>query len=137
MVLEESLRLYPPVPRMDREAVAADTLGKQEIKPGDFISIWPWIVQRHKKLWEHPDAFDPSRFAPEARNSRHRYQYLPFGAGPRTCVGARFAMAEALTILAIWLSSWRFAPAPGHRVEVSGMVTLRPKCGLPLVLSRR
>jgi cytochrome P450 len=137
MVLEESLRLYPPVPRMDREAVAADTLGKQEIKPGDFISIWPWIVQRHKKLWEHPDAFDPSRFAPEGRNSRHRYQYLPFGAGPRTCVGARFAMAEALTILAIWLSSWRFAPAPGHRVEVSGMVTLRPKGGLPLVLSRR
>jgi cytochrome P450 len=137
MILEESLRLYPPVPRMDREAVAADRLGEQEIKPGDFISIWPWIIHRHKRLWEHPDAFDPGRFASDRRDGRHRFQYLPFGAGPRTCVGAHFAMAEALTILAIWLSNWRFSPAPGHVVAVSGMVTLRPKGGLPLTLARR
>ena len=136
-IVEESLRLYPPVPRLDREAVAADTLGNQEIKPGDFVSIWPWIIHRHKRLWEHPDAFDPGRFAAERRNGRHRFQYLPFGAGPRTCVGARLAMAEALTILAVWLNEWRFSPVPGHAVTVSGMVTLRPKGGLPLALSRR
>ena len=70
-------------------------------------------------------------------DKRHRFQYLPFGAGPRTCVGARFSMAEALTILSIWLRSWRFAPVPGRRVKPSGMVTLRQEGGLPLILSRR
>ena len=137
MILEESLRLYPPVPRFDREAIAADMLGPHEIRPGDLVSIWPWIIQRHQKLWEEPDRFDPSRFAPEHRQRRHRFQYLPFGGGPRTCVGARLAMAEALTILAVWLSAWRFAPVPGRQVEVSGMVTLRPKGGLPLALQKR
>ncbi|MEP6982719.1 MAG: cytochrome P450 [Sphingomicrobium sp.] len=136
-ILEESLRLYPPVPRFDREAVAADTLGEHEIMPGELVSIWPWIIHRHKKLWSDADAFDPQRFAPGRKNDRHRFQYLPFGAGPRTCVGARLAMAEALTILATWLSRWRFTAVPGRQVQVSGMVTLRPKGGLPLRLSRR
>lgn len=137
MILEESLRLYPPVPRLDREALAADRLGEQDVRPGDFISIWPWIIHRHKRLWEDADVFDATRFAPDRKQDRNRFQYLPFGAGPRTCVGARLAMAEALTILAIWLSKWRFAPSPGRVVQVSGMVTLRPKGGLPLRLSRR
>jgi cytochrome P450 len=132
-ILEESLRLYPPVPRFDREAVGADRLGEHEIQPGDLVSIWPWIIHRHERLWEDPDLFDPERFA--GGSKRHRFQYLPFGGGPRTCVGARLAMAEALTILAIWLDRWSFAPVPGREVRVSGMVTLRPKGGLPLILS--
>jgi cytochrome P450 len=136
-ILEESLRLYPPVPRFDREAVAADWLGEHEVQPGDLVSIWPWIIHRHKKLWDHPDVFDPERFTPERRKAYHRFQYIPFGGGPRTCVGARLAMAEALTILAIWLARWRFKPMPGREVRVSGMVTLRPKGGLPLVIERR
>jgi cytochrome P450 len=136
-ILEESLRLYPPVPRFDREAVAADMLGEHEVRSGDLVSIWPWIIHRHHKLWKDPDVFDPERFAAGRRDERHRFQYIPFGGGPRTCVGARLAMAEALTILAIWLSRWRFAPAPGRHVQVSGMVTLRPKGGLPLLLERR
>ena len=136
-VLEESLRLYPPVPRFDREAVAADMLGEHEVRPGDLVSIWPWIIQRHHKLWTDPDAFDAERFTPERRKAYHRFQYIPFGGGPRTCVGARLAMAEALTILAVWLSRWRFNPLPGREVSVSGMVTLRPKGGLPLILEKR
>jgi len=136
-VVEEALRLYPPVPRFDREAVAEDMLGEHEVQPGDLISIWPWIIHRHKRLWVEPDAFDPDRFAPQAKQERHRYQYLPFGAGPRTCVGARFAMAEALTILAVWLAEWRFAPLAGREVRPSGMVTLRQSGGLPLQLSPR
>jgi cytochrome P450 len=136
-VVEETLRLYPPVPRFDREAVAADMLGEHEIRPGDLVSVWPWIIQRHCKLWDNPDAFDPDRFAPGANEKRHRFQYLPFGAGPRTCVGARFAMAEALTILAIWMSHWRVVAVPGRPVRPSGMVTLRQEGGLPLILSRR
>lgn len=136
-ILDESLRLYPPVPRFDREAVEADMIGEHEIRAGDLVSIWPWIVHRHTKLWEEPDTFDPERFATGRKNDRHRFQYLPFGGGPRTCVGARLAIAEALTILAIWLSQWRFTPLPSRRVRVSGLVTLRPKGGLPLVLARR
>lgn len=136
-IVEESLRLYPPVPRFDREAVAPDRIGDHEIGAGDLVSIWPWIMHRHKELWDDPDRFEAGRFAPDGKQDRHRFQYLPFGGGPRTCVGARLAMAEALTILAVWLSRWRFSPAPGQTVEVSGMVTLRPKGGLPLVLSER
>ncbi|MGQ0659877.1 cytochrome P450 [Sphingosinicella sp.] len=134
-VIEESMRLCPPVPRFDRQAVAADRLGEAEVGPGDIISIWPWLIHRHKALWDDPDGFDADRFKPET--NRHRFQYLPFGGGPRLCVGARFAMAEALTVLAHWLVRWRFAPTPGRDVRLSGMVTLRPKGGLPLVLSPR
>jgi cytochrome P450 len=136
-VVEETLRLYPSAPRMDREAVAADRLQDMDIATGDIVSVWPWLVHRHKKLWVDPDRFDHSRFLGERRKSWHRFQYIPFGGGPRTCVGARFAMVEALTVLACWLSGWRFSPAPGWRVQVSGMVTLRPKHGLPLMQARR
>ena len=135
-VIDETLRLYPPVPRFDREAVGDDRLGEHEVRAGDLVSIWPWIIHRHKKLWDEPDAFDPKRFGPHARE-RHRFQYLPFGAGPRTCVGARFSLTEALAILAIWFRHWRFEPQPGRTVRPSGMVTLRQEGGLPLILSRR
>jgi cytochrome P450 len=137
MVLEEALRLYPPVPRFDREALAADRLGDHEVSTGDIVSVWPWLLHRHQSLWDHPDEFDPDRFSPARRGERHRFQYLPFGGGPRLCVGMRFAMAEALTILAHWLSSWRFAPVPGVEVRLHGLVTLRPAGGLPLRLERR
>ncbi len=136
-ILDESMRLYPPAPRFDREARQADRLGDHAIEAGDIVSIWPWLIHRHEALWDRPDEFDHSRFLGDARKALHRFQYIPFGGGPRTCVGARFAMAEALTILAHWLAAWRFLPAPGHEVAVSGMVTLRPKGGLPLMLDRR
>lgn len=136
-VVDETLRLYPPVPRFDREAIGADRIGEHEVRPGDLVSIWPWIIHRHRRLWPEPDAFDPDRFAPGGANDRHRFQYLPFGAGPRTCVGARFATAEALAILAAWLRRWRFAPTPGRSVRPAGMVTLRQAGGLPLVLAPR
>ena len=135
-MLDESLRLYPPAPRFDRQAVAADRLGGQDILPGDIVSVWPWLLHRHKALWDDPDVFDPERFLDGGR-PRHRFQYLPFGGGPRVCVGARFATAEALTILAHWLAAWRFAPVRGREVRVHGLVTLRPAGGLPLVLSPR
>src|SRR3712207_7838925 len=73
-------------------------------------------------FWEQPDIFDPSRFAEARRGERHRFQYIPFGGGPRLCVGARFAAAEALTILAHWTAAWRFARTSGHRVKLSGKI---------------
>jgi cytochrome P450 len=137
MIVDEVLRLYPSAPRFDREALAADRIGEIDVQPGDFVSVWPWLIHRHRKLWNDPDAFDPERFSPTQKDERHRFQYIPFGAGPRTCVGARFAMAEGLTILACWLAKWRFSPMPGRDVQVSGMVTLRPKGGLPVNIERR
>ena len=134
LFLSESLRLYPPVPRFDRQAIGHDRLGELAVEPGDILSIWPWILHRHRKLWDDPDVFDVGRFS--EKRGRHLFQYLPFGAGPRTCVGAQFATAEALTILAHWLSRWRFIEA-GHPVQAAGMVTLRPKGGLPLKLEAR
>jgi cytochrome P450 len=136
-ILEESMRLYPPVPRFDRQAVAADRLGAHAVEPGDIVSIWPWLLHRHRALWDDPDGFDADRFRPEAKAARHRFQYLPFGGGPRLCVGARFAASEALTVLAHWLRGWSFAPVPGRAVRPSGMITLRPAGGLPLILARR
>jgi cytochrome P450 len=135
-ILDESLRLYPPVPRFDRQAVAADRLGEADVAAGDIVSLWPWLLHRHRRLWDNADAFDPGRFG-AGRPDRHRFQYIPFGGGPRVCVGARFATVEALTILAHWLSRWRFAPVPNRVVRPSGMVTLRPAGGLPLRLERR
>ena len=137
MIVDEVLRLYPSAPRFDREAVAADRIGEIDVQAGDFVSIWPWLIHRHRKLWDDPDAFDPKRFSVERKEDRHRFQYIPFGGGPRTCVGARLATAEGLTILACWLAKWRFRPVPGREVQVSGMVTLRPKGGLPLLIERR
>ena len=136
-VLDETLRLYPPAPRFDRQAVAADRLGDETVAPGDIVSIWPWLIHRHETLWEDPDVFDPDRFLPERREGRHRFQFIPFGGGPRLCVGMRFATVEALAILAHWLAGWRFEPVSDHEVRVSGMVTLRPAGGLPLRLEKR
>ena len=134
LALQESLRLYPPVPRFDRQALGDDRLGEIAIRPGDIVSIWPWLLHRHARLWDNPDAFEIDRFA--GKRDRHRFQYLPFGGGGRICVGAQFATVEALTILATWLSEWRFIGA-GRQIRPAGMVTLRPAGGLPLRLERR
>jgi cytochrome P450 len=136
-ILEESLRLYPPAPRIERQAAGDDQIGPLTIRKGDLVAVWPWIVHRHRLLWNEPDAFDPERFSPEARAGLHRFQYIPFGAGPRICIGAQFATSEALLVLAEWLAHFRFAPVPGHRVEVASDITLKPKGGLPLIVSRR
>jgi cytochrome P450 len=134
MILEESLRLYPPAPRFDREAVADDVLAGHPIKKGELISIWPWQIHRHKKLWSNPDMFDHTRFAAPAKARLHRFQYIPFGAGPRVCVGMRFAMDEALIILTHWLAARRFELPQGFRPDPVASVTLRPRGGMPLIV---
>ncbi|HEY8573048.1 cytochrome P450 [Phenylobacterium sp.] len=131
-VLEEAMRLYPPAPRIEREAAEDDELGPIQVRKGDLLGIWPWVVHRHRLLWDDPDAFNPENFSPEAKARHHRFQYIPFGAGPRICIGAQFATAEALLIAAEWLARYEFAPAPGRQVEVASDVALRPKGGLPL-----
>lgn len=131
-ILDESLRLYPPAPRFDRQALDADTLGPLSIGRGDVVTISPWLLHRNARLWENPDAFDHRRFIGEARATQQRYQYLPFGAGPRVCVGARFAIIEAQIILAHWLAARRFSITKGFVPAPVGSVTLRPANGMPL-----
>jgi cytochrome P450 len=136
MVWDETLRLYPPVHRIDREALADDELCGQPVRKGELITVWPWVLHRHRTLWDEPDLFNPENFDPEAKAGRHRYQYIPFGAGPRICIGMGFAQAEALMILSRWLAEFRFSPAPGRKIEPIADFTLRPDGGLPLVVER-
>lgn len=137
MVLEEAMRLYPPVVRIDRVALADDELCGHHVRKGDMVSIWPWVVHRHARLWDQPDLFDPENFSPEAKAGLQRFQYLPFGAGPRVCIGAQFALAEGVLILAHWLARFQFTPAPGHEVFPAADIAIRPRGGLPLMVSLR
>jgi cytochrome P450 len=137
MVLEETMRLYPPATRMDRSPLTDDVLCGRTVRAGDMVTIWPWLLHRHEALWNAPDLFDPENFSPEAKARQHRFQYIPFGAGPRICIGSAFAMNEALLILAEWLSRYRFRLDPDHDVLPTAAVTLRPKGGMPMFLEPR
>ena len=116
-VLEETMRLFPPAPTMARKALADDEIGGQTIKAGATVIISPWILQRHKLLWDDPDAFRPERFLPENRKAVDRYAYIPFSAGPRVCIGAAFALQEAMIALAAIL----------RVAEVEALTTAEPR----------
>jgi cytochrome P450 len=136
-VIEESMRLYPPVPLTTRQAIGPDRLLGQQIAPGTMVIVAPWLIHRHRLLWEQPDAFDPSRFLPGARERIARFSYLPFGAGPRACIGGSFVMQEMIIILATIVRSFRLDVVPNHRTWPVNHVTLRPRGGLPMILHRR
>lgn len=138
MVIEEAMRLYPPAPALSaRQALEADEICGQKVKKGQMIAILPWILHRHEKLWDDPLRFEPERFAPERSAARQRFAYLPFGGGPRICIGAQLAMIEASLILATVAQHYRLRLAPGPEIELQSRVTLRPKGGMPMVLERR
>jgi cytochrome P450 len=136
-VLEESLRLYPSAPFVSRDSIGPDRIGGIDIRGGTSVLISPWLIQRHRKLWEAPDYFDPDRFAPGRRETIHRFAYLPFGAGPRICIGMGFAMQEALIVLGVLLKRWRLSMVHGHPVMPLARLTLRPQFGLKMVVQRR
>jgi cytochrome P450 len=131
-VIKESMRLFPPVPVMSRQAVADATLGAQTIRAGTSIVIPIYAIHRHRARWQDPDLFDPARFAPDKEGRISRYQYMPFGAGPRICIGMAFAMIEATAMLATMLQAARFQPVEGHQPIPVARVTLVPKGGMPL-----
>ncbi|MFM2409606.1 MAG: hypothetical protein RL481_434, partial [Pseudomonadota bacterium] len=133
-ILDETMRLYPSAVQITREAAEDDDLLGVSVKKGELLFIYPWILHRHRVHWDNPDSFDHQRFTPENKAKLHRFQYIPFGAGPRICVGARFAVTEALIILAHWLSARRFKLTPGFQPMPYGNVTLRPKDGMPLLV---
>ncbi len=136
-VLEETMRLYPPVASLSREAIGPDDLCGRRIRKGALVIIAPYVLHRHKLLWNHPERFDPSRFLPGTREAIDRYAYLPFGAGPRICIGAAFSLQEATIVLATLMRRFEVTPVRGHRVEPVQRITLRPKNGMPLAVRPR
>ncbi|HEX6957440.1 MAG TPA: cytochrome P450 [Ferrovibrio sp.] len=136
-VIEEAMRLYPPAHTTSRAAKADDRFGDLAIPKGTNIIISPWLMHRHKLYWKNPDVFDPENFAPAQAAQRRRYVYLPFGAGPRICIGQGFAMIEAVLILATLAQRLRFRLPPGVSIEPIGKITLRPSPGLPMTIEPR
>jgi cytochrome P450 len=135
-VLKESMRLYPPVPMMSRQAVADTKIGEHPIRTGMSILMPIYVIHRHEKRWKNPDVFDPTRFAAGSESAIPRYQYMPFGAGPRICIGMSFALIEATAMLATLLQHARFEPT-AHVPTPVARVTLFPRGGMPLSVHLR
>jgi cytochrome P450 len=131
-VVKEALRLYPPVPSITRHAATDLELGGQRIVAGTLINIPIFALHRHRRIWRDPDCFDPNRFAPETESKISRTQFMPFGAGPRTCVGAAFAMIEATAVLATLIRGARFRLKRTHLPIPVSRVSLAPKGGMPM-----
>ncbi|MGZ5850798.1 MAG: cytochrome P450 [Methyloceanibacter sp.] len=131
-VFQEAIRLYPPAPVLMRRTVKPVMLGGISLDAGATVSVPVYVVHRHRRLWQDPLNFDPSRFTPEAKVKRHRCAYMPFGAGPRTCIGGTFAMVEGKTILATLLARARFELPEGEQPTPFARITLRAKGGLRL-----
>jgi cytochrome P450 len=136
-VVKEALRLYPPVPSICRVAAEDTELGGRKIAAGTLINVPIYVLHRHRKLWSDPDSFDPDRFAPENAGSIGRLQFLPFGAGPRTCVGSAFATIEATTVIATLVRGANFRLKSGHVPTPVSRVTLGPKGGMPMQIELR
>jgi cytochrome P450 len=137
MVIEEAMRLYPPAHTTARVAQADDCFGDLELPKGTNVVISPWLMHRHRLHWTNPDVFDPENFSPERVAGRRRYVYMPFGAGPRVCIGQGFAMMEAVLILAALAQRLKFRLVQGAKVEAVAKITLRPSPGLPMIIERR
>jgi cytochrome P450 len=136
-VIKESMRLYPPVALIDRVATQDTNIGDVAVKKGDFAFNLIYIMHRHKTLWDQPERFDPERFSPENAKKLHRFQYMPFGAGPRICIGMKFAYMEAVAMLATLVRDLRWLPNAAHTVEPNIRITLRPEGGMPLFAEKR
>jgi cytochrome P450 len=136
-VIDETLRLYPPVASMSRVAIAEDRALGVEIPKGALTVIAPYVLHRHRALWAEPDLFDPSRFLPGEREKIDRHAFLPFGAGPRVCVGAQFALVEATLAIGAVCRALRLDYAGERPPEPIQRITLRPRDGMPMAFRPR
>ncbi len=134
--VDEALRLYPPAFLIVRQAQAADEIMGHKVAAGTTVTISPWVLHRHRARWHAPDAFDPGRFLPGA-TPPERYAYMPFGAGPRICVGAQFALTEATLVLARLMKRFRISLSGIGKVVPRGIVTTQPDRPVRFVLEER
>jgi cytochrome P450 len=136
-VLEESLRLYPPAWGFSRLALGDDEIRGYRVTKGSIVFVIPYVVHRRPNLWPDPDRFDPERFAPEHESARPRFAYIPFGGGPRGCIGNQFALLEAQLIVAAIAQRYRIELAPGQNIQPEPLITLRPTPGIRATLTKR
>ncbi len=135
--LDETLRLYPPGWLLTRRSLAASTIGDYALPAGTDVLVSPYLIQRHPRYWPDPDAFDPDRFLPEVNAARNRFVYLPFGLGPRACIGEHFALVEMHAHVAILARRFALTPVPGQTVEIEPQVNLRTRQPLLMHVRRR
>jgi cytochrome P450 len=136
-VINETMRLYPPLPVMMRTVTEDDVVCGQPIPRNALVTIAPWIIHRHRKLWDDPDRFDPDRFNPEATAARSRYAYIPFSIGPHICTGAPLSTVEIVIAVSILAQRFRFHLVPGHPIEPVGWTSLRPAGGIRVTVEPR
>ena len=134
---EEAMRLYPPAPSLNRTALERDHVAGVDIPAGATVLVMPWLVHRHERLWDEPGCFMPGRFLPGARERIGRYQYLPFGVGPRVCIGQSFAMQEGVIALACLLKHLRFDFAGRKAPYPVQKITVQPDAGLQMRVQPR
>ncbi|HRV96804.1 MAG TPA: cytochrome P450, partial [Anaerolineae bacterium] len=126
-VIDESLRIYPPIPMIARMALGDDTLGGYHIPAGTMVVLSPEVTHRHPDYWDNPEGFDPERFEPEAVKARPHFAYFPFGGGPRKCIGDNFATLEMRLALPTIVQRVRLELLPGHKVQPAEGLTQRPE----------
>jgi cytochrome P450 len=136
-VIEEAMRLYPPIVGITRSAGCADQLAGRTIKKGTMVVVSPYVLHRHRLLWDDPDIFDPGRFLEGRARKVERYAYLPFGVGPRMCIGAAFALQEATLALATIVKSFTLTLAPGQTIWPLQRLTLRPRDAMLMIVEQK
>jgi cytochrome P450 len=135
--LQETMRLYPPVFTYSRSVLKDDEILGYRIPAGSIVAVVPYMMHHHPAYWHDPERFDPDRFTDEASAGRHRFLYIPFGAGPRGCIGREFAMVELTLTLVMALQRYELALVPGQRVGTKANITLCPDPGVRVTLKRR
>ncbi len=136
-VLDEVIRLYPPIPMIVRQAMRRDTVCGHKVPYGTIVVISPWIVHRHRRLWSDPDVFDPDRFSPKRSAERSRLAFIPFSVGPGTCTGSSYATTQMMIMIAALARRFRFRLVPDRPVTAASGVSLRPRSGMWMTIERR
>jgi cytochrome P450 len=136
-IIEETLRLYPPIPVLAREALRDETVAGHRVPGGSLVMVVPWLLHRHRKLWQKPDHFIPERFLGDDAPTPDKWIYVPFSIGPRVCAGMAFALTEAILCVATLAQRFQLRLAPGHAVMPICRVSLRPGDTLPMTVHRR
>jgi cytochrome P450 len=137
MVLAESMRLYPPAWTMGRRALSDYRVGGFVIPANSIVLMSAWVMHHDARFFPGPFEFDPERWTPEARESRPKFSYFPFGGGPRVCIGEQFAWMEGILLIAALAQRWKMRLEPGQAVEPKPMITLRPKYGMRMIVESR
>jgi len=136
-VVEETMRLYPPAWVIDRKPLADDEFEGIPIKKENDVLCFIYGVHRSKRYWEDPETFDPERFTAENKAKQVPFSYMPFGGGPRLCIGNNFALMEMQFVLAMMIKRYRFKVVENQEIDINPMITLRPRHGIKVILKKR